>query len=327
MSTDVIHVNEIIDNRFQVLKELARGGMGVVYKGYDQRDDRYVVIKVPNYGVQADAVLLQEKLKSEADVLSRLSHKNIVKFVKSGNIGAHPYLVVEFVEGTRLDEYVKRRGGLDPEEAYRISLKLLKVLEYIHGQNLLHRDFTPDNVMIREKDKEPIVIDFGTAREISGVVRVTRIEKGYYTPPEMLLSTTYTQSSDIYMWGATLASMLRCRSNGNPCIDEIDRGSFNATSRHGPYLSFGKKPCDVLECGGYEAIFNTVLLKSLNPDPAERYSSVRDIIDYLSNVVVNAPAQADCYIQVMGGRKVNLDYSKVYVLGTEGDVKLDSSFV
>ncbi|MGC8615297.1 MAG: FHA domain-containing serine/threonine-protein kinase [Thermoprotei archaeon] len=324
MSSGPIPLGTTIDGRFRVEREIGYGGMGVVYEGYDEFQKEKIVIKTPNYAAQnVDPVFLQQKVNDEASSLSQLLHANnpyIVKFIASGAVGTVPYVVIEFIDGKRLDDYVRQKGGLDASEAYNISLKLLTALKCIHDNNMLHRDFAPDNVMIR-RNGEPVVIDFGTVRTGKIVVHGTRVEKENYSPPEIVSNGTYTISSDIYMWAVTFLSMLRCRKMNKLCIDAIRDRDIIAPSIFGAYVSLGNTPCDVVDCRDYAGVLNVVFSKALDPNYNNRYQNTQEVFNDLTGI-----GRVRYHLQ-LAGRIMDLDPNKMYIIGTEGDIKIKSPYV
>lgn len=148
--------------RYEVLRELGRGGMAVVYQARDPKLDRVVAIKL----IQADAFAanifghIRERFEREARALARLDHPHIVRILDYGELDDAPYLVMDFLEGATLKDAKK---PIPVETAVRILRPIVEALDYVHEQNLLHRDVKPSNIMITKREK-PMLTDFGIAK-------------------------------------------------------------------------------------------------------------------------------------------------------------------
>jgi tetratricopeptide (TPR) repeat protein/predicted Ser/Thr protein kinase len=144
---------------YVLLHKLGRGGMGVVYAAYDERLDRRVAIKLLRTRGRAKA---ERRLIREAQALARLSHPNVVQIHDVGNPDEQPFLVMELIEGVTLDEWRKEQPRTRAE-ILAVFLAAGRGLAAAHQNGLVHRDFKPDNVMIR-RDGQVVVMDFGLAR-------------------------------------------------------------------------------------------------------------------------------------------------------------------
>ncbi|MBX3472024.1 MAG: serine/threonine protein kinase, partial [Planctomycetes bacterium] len=147
----------------ELLGELARGGMGVVYRALDRRLGREVAVKVA-LGGAADPEEL-ERFAVEARAAARLKHPNIVGIHRVGEEGGAPYLVMDLVPGESLQRRLGRDGPLPPREAARLCALLARALAFAHGRGVLHRDLKPHNVLVTP-DGQPVLTDFGLAKEV-----------------------------------------------------------------------------------------------------------------------------------------------------------------
>jgi formylglycine-generating enzyme required for sulfatase activity/serine/threonine protein kinase len=227
---------------FKILRELGSGGFGITYLAWDLSLERQVVIKenLPVFAVREgrsgrveprsrsgeDAELLAWSLESflrEARTLARFDHPNIVKVLRVFEGNGTAYFVMPFVEGETLGERIGRleRAGerLGAGEVERLLGALLHALETLHGAGVYHRDIKPGNILVTGSG-EPVLIDFGAAREMVGQRSQTVIESPGYTPFEQMQSRGEVGPwSDLYGLGATLYRVL----TGKPPSRSADR--------------------------------------------------------------------------------------------------------
>jgi len=263
-----LQIGDVVLGRYTIRSVLGCGGMGIVYLAED-RGGRKVVIKQPNPSGNAPIDLIVEKLEKEAEFLREIwnkygGHPNIVKFVDFGHIGATPVLVEEYVEGENLADYVVKTGGLDPDVGYNVAVQLADALAFLHRIGRLHRDFAPDNIIIQPHNNYRIVlIDFGTAKKGGG--QGTQVAKPGFSPPEIIRGEFYG-SSDVYMWGATVLSILRPRNAQLARLAPQQRITRYITPR-----GLADGPCNLVDCGRYERKLSHVLSKALDPDHRKRF--------------------------------------------------------
>lgn len=189
---------------YRLGEKLGSGGMGVVYKGYDDHD-RPVAVKVLNPSI-ADDEPSRMRLAREVRTLQRISHPRIAAVIDADLEADHPYIVTEFVSGTTLLEDVRSGGPFSESELVHFGHALIDALEAVHAAGVVHRDLKPANVMI--SDGEPVVIDFGIAQAADEVtVTVTGLVMGTpgYLSPEVVEGGDSAPSTDWWGWGATMA--------------------------------------------------------------------------------------------------------------------------
>ncbi|HEX5273095.1 MAG TPA: serine/threonine-protein kinase, partial [Gemmataceae bacterium] len=152
--------------KYDVVAHIATGGMGAVYKAVDTVLKREVALKVlpPDMAGKPNAL---ERFRREARNAARLRHENIVTIYEFSQAATTFYLAMELVEGIDLQEYISRKGRLDPEEARLIALQAARALEHAHSQGVVHRDVKPSNFLLARKGDVLVVkmSDFGLARE------------------------------------------------------------------------------------------------------------------------------------------------------------------
>ena len=196
---------------FKIVAEIARGGMGVIYRvrRNDSTAEVEYALKLVN-----DAALDREGLarfQREMEALGRASgHPNIVRVSTSGvDPAGRPYYVMELLAGRTLHERIQKEGPLPPPLVAKIGASLARALAHIHAQGIIHRDLKPANVLLREEDGSPVLTDFGLAA-LQGAeqMRLTRsndiIGTPVYMAPEQALGRSTDPRSDVYGLGAVL---------------------------------------------------------------------------------------------------------------------------
>lgn len=200
--------HKLRSDSFTIIKQLAFGGFSAVYLAEDN-DRTEVVLKeaVTNISDAAHEKAL-ELFKREALLLSALSHPHIAKVLDNFIESGRNYLVLEYIQGDNLREYVRKHGPLEESLVIDLMLQMADVLCYLHQQNppIIHRDFTPDNLVLKA-DRSLIVIDFGAANEYIGTATGTLIGKQCYMPPEQVRGKS-DLSTDLYALGGTASFLL-----------------------------------------------------------------------------------------------------------------------
>ncbi len=194
-----------------LLKEkLGQGGMGVVYKAWDENLDRPAAIKVLSPRLKALPEAL-ERLKAEARAAARLNHPNIVSVYAFGEDEGWSWIAMELVEGRDLGKVLKAVGALDPARAIKYALEATEALEYASRHRIIHRDIKPSNIFVGSDDRAR-VMDFGLAKRLDTEAGLTATGSTLGTPdymsPEQALSRALDHRTDIYSLGCTLFSLL-----------------------------------------------------------------------------------------------------------------------
>ena len=195
----------LLAGRYRVVRQLGQGGMGSVWLAEDMKLDGFkVAIKMlPSVLVNNKRAYMQ--VKAEALVSLKLSHPNIVPVRAFEEENGNPFLVMDYIDGQTLDDWLGEKGKLTEEETVRLLKPIADALDYAHGQGVVHRDVKPGNVMIA-KDGTPYVLDFGIAREIQETMtRVTgKLSSGtlIYMSPEQLKGAASKPAQDVYSFAA-----------------------------------------------------------------------------------------------------------------------------
>ena len=202
----------LLANRYRIVRQLGQGGMGSVWLAEDtQLDNKQFAIKMlPSILVSNKRAYRQ--LKDEALVAMKLVHPNIVQLRAFEENGGNPFLVMDYIDGETLDDYLAEKGKLSEDETIRLLKPIAAALDYAHGEGVVHRDVKPANVMIR-KDGHPYILDFGIAREIQETMtRVTgKLSSGtlLYMSPEQLHGAAPKPAQDIYSFAAMAYECLK----------------------------------------------------------------------------------------------------------------------
>jgi serine/threonine protein kinase len=285
---------------YEILSEIGRGGMGVVYRA--RRDDdvfrKEVAIKVVKRGMDTDQVL--SRFLHERRVLARLEHPSIARIIDGGSEQGRPYLVMEFVEGMPLTDYCAHHK-LDLHERLQLFCGVCEALEYAHAQLVVHRDLKPSNILV-DSTGTPKLLDFGIAKllapderdEITLTTDGTRFLTPQYASPEQVTGEPITTASDIYSLGAILYELL---TGGHPhritaltpaslhraiCEEEVPPPSKAAREAASP-------PVDPRELLGD---LDNILLAALRKDRTERYGSVHRLAEDLQRFMTDRPVLA-----------------------------------
>ena len=209
-TNDAMTISEIAEgallaNRYHIVRQLGQGGMGSVWLAEDmQLDNKQFAIKMlPSVLVNNKRAYRQ--LKDEAFVAKKLTHPNIVMLRALEENNGNPFLVMDYIDGHTLNDYLAEKGKLTEEEVIRVLRPIAAALDYAHTKGVVHRDVTPSNVMIA-KDGTPYILDFGIAHEIqvamTCVTGKLSIDTLMYMSPEQNNGDEPTTAQDVYSFAA-----------------------------------------------------------------------------------------------------------------------------
>ena len=210
-ATMAVGTGALLAGRYLVVRQLGQGGMGSVWLAEDtQLDNKLFAIKMlPSILVSKRRAFRQ--LKDEALVAMKLTYTNIVTLRAFEENHGNPFLVMDYIDGQTLDDYLAEEGKLTEDETLRVLRPIAVSLDYAHAKGVVHRDVKPSNVMIA-KDGTPYILDFGIAREIKETVtRVTgRFSSGtlMYMSPEQNNGAEPTPAQDVYSFAAMVYECL-----------------------------------------------------------------------------------------------------------------------
>ena len=202
----------VLAGRYRIVRQLGQGGMGSVWLAEDTKLNGFKVAIKMLPSVLVNNKRAYQQVKSEALVSLKLVHPNIVQVRAFEEEGGNPFLVMDYIDGQTLDDYLAEKGKLTEDETVKLLKPVAAALDYAHTQGVVHRDVKPGNVMIR-KDGTPYVLDFGIAREIQETMtRVTgKLSSGtlLYMSPEQLNGDAPKPAQDIYSFAAMVYECLK----------------------------------------------------------------------------------------------------------------------
>ncbi len=198
---------------YDLLEEIGRGGMGVVYKAWDEALQRHVALKMILRGIHATAAD-QGRFRSEAQSAGGLAHPNIVPIYQVGEHDGQAYFSMKYVAGRTLAALMADKP-LHPRDAARYMIAIARAVQHAHENGILHRDLKPSNILIDEHD-QPLVTDFGLAKRVEGGDTMTRtgaiVGTPSYMAPEQAEGAKHpTAACDVYSLGAILYELLTGR--------------------------------------------------------------------------------------------------------------------
>jgi len=266
-----------IERDYRIVREIGKGGMSVVYEGYQPSLKRKVAIKVLHKDRKNPEIF--QRFFSEALSLAKLSHESIVDIIDLIDEDDASYIIMEFIDGRTLSEIIKKFGPLSYDLAGSIALKIANALQHIHEVGIVHRDLKPGNIMITPNGTVK-VMDFGIAHnpEVLKGLTKTGVMMGTpsYMSPEQVRGEKVDARSDIFSFGAVLYEMV-C---GKKAFDAETEGKLLEKILKANYISprfYRKKiPRALLK----------IIRKCLKRKPAQRYESVKELIHDLEHFLL-----------------------------------------
>ena len=266
----------ILGNRYELLEKIGEGGMAVVYKAKCRLLNRYVAVKILKSEYVNDQDLVQ-RFQIEAQAAASLSNINIVSIYDVGHEGDLHYIVMEYVDGETLKDYIARKHILNWEEALAISAQICSAIEHAHKNKIIHRDIKPHNILL-SKSGVVKVTDFGIARATS-TATMTMAGKTmgsvHYFSPEQARGGFVDEKSDLYSLGIVMYEML------------VGKVPFDAQSPVAVALKHiqedAKEP--ISENPNIPVGVNSLVMKAINKQQSCRYQSATDFIVDINRVL------------------------------------------
>jgi WD40 repeat protein/tRNA A-37 threonylcarbamoyl transferase component Bud32 len=269
---------------FEILGELGRGGMGVVYKARQQSLDRIVALKMILAGAHAGRTQ-RARFRGEAEAAARLQHPHIVQVYDVGEHDRCPYFSLEFIDGRCLQEVI---GDFQqPAKAAELIERLARAVSYAHQNGILHRDLKPANILLAE-DGTPKITDFGLAKRLDDEQERTRTGDILGTPAYMSPEQAAGKikelgpATDVYALGAILYELLAGRP---PFQAATTWDTINQLITQEPLPPSVHRP-------GLPRDLETICLHCLRKEPANRYPSAQALADELRRVLEGRPIEA-----------------------------------
>lgn len=260
---------------YQILSEIGRGGMGIVYRGYQASLNRSVALKVLAAHLAHDKLLV-DRFLHEARFTAGLVHPNIITIHEVSETPPY-FIAMEYVDGETLTQRIQRDHIIPPARAQEIVTQVAGALDFAHGRGIIHRDIKPSNILLTPTGRA-ILTDFGIARATEGT-RLTQDQSALGTPeymaPEMVEGETANANSDIYALGVVLFEMVTGRApfHGETPLATLHQQVYQAlpsARQLNPRLS---------------PEIERVLQKALAKQPEKRFQTARDLAEAFSAAV------------------------------------------
>ena len=271
---------------YELLDEIARGGMGVVYRARQQSLDRVVALKLILAGQLASRELVH-RFRTEAAAAAALQHPNIVSIHEVGVHQGNHFFSMEFVAGQNLGQLVGNRP-MPAMKAARYLKEIAEAIEFAHGHGILHRDLKPSNVLVDASTDHALVTDFGLAKRLDGESSLTMTGQVLGSPPFMPPEQADSRRgrvgrrSDVYSLGGILYFLLTARAPFVGESLEAILGQVFESEPISPRLLNASVPRDL----------ETICLKCLNKEPRHRYASAKAVGEELGRFLVGEPTFA-----------------------------------
>lgn len=271
----------ILGSRYELLERVGMGGMAVVYKAKDKMLNRFVAVKILREEFKENEDFIR-RFKVESQAAACLSHQNIVQVYDVGEENGLHYIVMEFLEGETLKQYIVSKGGrLSRREATNFSMQICRALEHAHSKHVVHRDIKPQNIVITESGKLKVT-DFGIARAANNSTTVNSgsscaVGSAHYLSPEQGRGGYTDHRSDIYSLGVVMYEMF----TGSLPFDAEESVSVIMKHLHEePIL-----PCEInpeLPLG-----VEAIIMRAMRKEQRFRYNSASEILEDLVMVYQN----------------------------------------
>jgi serine/threonine-protein kinase len=271
--SEIDMVRQELNEEYEILDELGRGGMAIVFKAKEKQLDREVAIKVLPFSLAFDKEFV-ERFQREARTSAKLEHPNIIPIYRVGKSGRIIYFVMKFLRGKPLSNILATRGSLPPAEIKRILAEVGRALAYAHKKEIVHRDIKPDNIMFDEHG-HAVVTDFGIAKAASGgKLTGTGMSIGtpHYMSPEQAKAQSLDGRSDIYSLGVVA---YQCLTGGVPFDGE---DSFSIGYKH----IMEEIPTPPLDNPEKRQLFE-IVRKMMAKTPAQRFQSADELVSVLES--------------------------------------------
>ncbi|HDY88457.1 MAG TPA: zinc-ribbon domain-containing protein, partial [bacterium] len=278
-STFIEKFKEIISDRYEVIRELGRGGMAIVFLAKDNRLDRQVALKLLPEQFHHDQSF-RERFLREAKISAKLSHPNIIQIHDVNEVRGFTYYSMSYIEGVSLAQIIRKGGAISPKIISRLGIQICFALQNAHEKNVVHRDIKPENILVNKK-RMPIVVDFGIAKALTeaklsqtGMI----IGTPHYMSPEQIKTGVVDGRSDIYSLGCVLYEM---------AVGKTPFQGLDPTSLMYHQVNELPPPPHTKNTEIPEALSN-IIMRALAKNPDERFQTASELGKALHNMTTGA---------------------------------------
>ena len=290
------NIGKKLDGRYEITELIGVGGMADVYKAVDVMEDREVAVKIlkPEFAENEEFL---RRFRNESKAIAVLSHPNIVKIYDVGFSDEIQYIVMEYIDGITLKEFIEQQGVLKWKDALHFVTQILRALQHAHDKGIVHRDIKPQNIMLFT-DGTIKVMDFGIARfsRIDGKTLSDKtIGSVHYISPEQARGDITDERSDIYSVGAMLYEML----TGHKPFDGENPVAIALKHMQDDLVM----PRDIMP--SVPEALEEIVIHAMEKDPGRRYQSAADMIRDIDTFKLN---QSVVFGYKNGAAPVNTEY-------------------
>ena len=276
---------ETVFGPYDILGEIARGGMGIVYRARQRSLKRIVALKVMKEGENASEKQIR-RFKRETEAAAKLQHPNIVAVHEVGCHEGFHYFTMDLIEGDPLDAIVKRKEKMPVNRVLEVVQETSQAIHYAHGKGIIHRDLKPANVLL-DTDGHPKVTDFGLAKQIDHKSMLTRtgavVGTPFYMPPEQARGDVdIDQRADVYALGVILYELLTLKL---PFHGETTMEVYHKILEEEP-LPPRKHDSRI------DKDVNTIVLKAMDKELSRRYQSALELAEDIERYLQGDPIKA-----------------------------------
>ncbi len=258
-----------LDGRYELKEIIGVGGMAVVYKAYDNIEDRIVAVKILKEEYNANEEFVR-RFRNESKAIAVLSHPNIVRVFDVSFGDLIQYIVMEYIDGITLKEYVEQEGSLNWNDAVHFTIQILRGLQHAHDKGIVHRDVKPQNIMLLH-DGTIKVTDFGIARFARSEQRTITdkaIGSVHYISPEQARGENTDEKTDIYSVGVMMYEML---------TGQLPFEAESAVSV--AIMQLQRDPVMLREINGSIPLgLEQIVLHAMEKDPHRRYKTASELL-------------------------------------------------
>lgn len=278
------YVGKRLDGRYEIQEIVGVGGMSVVYKAYDNVDDRIVAVKILKDEFLTNDEFVR-RFKNESKAIALLSHPNIVKVYDVSFGEKLQYIVMEYVDGITLKEYIQKQGAITWNDALFFTTQILKALQHAHDKGIVHRDIKPQNIILLSNGNIKVA-DFGIARFSRSETRTltdTAIGSVHYISPEQAKGELTDERADIYSVGVVLYEMLagkvpfEAESAVSVALKQLREDAKKLTEIN-PDIPLG---------------LEQICIHAMQKNPADRYQTATEMLLDVEEVIKNPKAVFD----------------------------------